>query len=65
SRTPAACGALILFMLVSLQATLGIATLLSAVALPVALAHQLGATVVLVAATVHASDLMRAPQRSR
>ncbi|MFG1403921.1 COX15/CtaA family protein [Xanthobacter sediminis] len=57
--TPAARGALVLFLLVSLQAMLGIATLLSAVALPLALAHQLGATVVLVAASVHASDLAR------
>lgn len=58
-RTAAARGAWTLFALVSLQALLGISTLLLMVPLPVALAHQLGAAVVLVAATVHAVDLAR------
>ncbi|WP_454918503.1 COX15/CtaA family protein [Xanthobacter sediminis] len=63
-RAGAARGAWALFALVSLQALLGIATLLLMVPLPVALAHQLGATVVLVAATVHAVDLTRRPRLS-
>ncbi|WP_051356328.1 COX15/CtaA family protein [Azorhizobium doebereinerae] len=55
----AARGALLLLALVSVQATLGILTLVHMVPLDLALAHQLGATLVLVAATVHASDLAR------
>jgi len=58
-RSEAARGAWTLFALVSLQALLGIATLLLMVPLPVALAHQFGAAVVLIAATVHATDLSR------
>jgi len=52
-------GAGMLFGLVTAQAGLGIATLLLQVPLPVALAHQLGAALVLIAATVHAVDLAR------
>lgn len=53
----AARGAWLLFALVSAQAGLGIATLLLMVPLPVALAHQFGATLVLSAAAIHAADL--------
>ena len=49
-----------LFGLVSAQALLGILTLLLVVPLDLALAHQFGATVVLIVATVHACDLSRA-----
>ncbi len=48
-----------LFALVSAQALLGILTLLFVVPLDLALAHQFGATIVLIAATVHACDLSR------
>lgn len=59
--TPAASGAWLLFALVNIQMMLGITTLLLMVPLPVALGHQLGATLVLVAATLHATDLYRTP----
>ncbi len=51
--TPFARGALVLALLVTLQAALGITTLLMVVPLDVALTHQLGATVVLIAAVIH------------
>jgi cytochrome c oxidase assembly protein subunit 15 len=50
-------GAFILACAVSLQVALGIATLLSQVALPLALAHQLIAVFVFTVATVHAERL--------
>ena len=52
-RTPFNRAALGVALLVSLQASLGIATLLTVVALPLALLHQLGAVTALAAATVH------------
>jgi len=51
-------GAAALALLVLVQAALGIATLLWHVPLPLALAHQAGAVVVLVAATLHAHNLV-------
>jgi heme a synthase len=51
--TPFARAALGLALLVTLQAALGITTLLMVVPLHVALTHQLGATIVLIAAVVH------------
>jgi cytochrome c oxidase assembly protein subunit 15 len=51
--TAAAGTALLLALLVTLQAALGIATLLHAVPLPLALFHQLGAVAVLSLAAVH------------
>jgi len=54
---PAALRAMILFALVALQALLGIVTLLLVVPLPLALAHQAGAVVVLVAAALHVARL--------
>ncbi|QRG09768.1 COX15/CtaA family protein [Xanthobacter dioxanivorans] len=47
----------LLFALVSAQAMLGILTLVYQVPIDLALAHQFGATVVLIAATVHLSGL--------
>lgn len=52
-----------LFGLVSAQAMLGILTLLLVVPIDLALAHQFGATLVLIAGTVHACDLSRAAER--
>ncbi len=49
-------GAWLLFGLVSGQAALGILTLIHQVPLDMALAHQLGATLVLIGATLHAVD---------
>lgn len=60
----AARGAALLFILVSAQALSGIATLLLMVPLPIALAHQFGAAVVLIAATIHAVDLTRRQARN-
>ena len=55
--------ALTLFAAVTLQAALGIFTLLSGDRLPIALIHQAGALLVLSAATVHAANLAaRAPR---
>ena len=51
--TPFVRAALSLALLVTLQAALGIATLLMVVPLHVALTHQLGATIVLIAAVIH------------
>jgi len=56
-RHPAALRAMILFALVALQALLGIVTLVLVVPLWLALAHQAGAVVVLVAATVQTGRL--------
>jgi cytochrome c oxidase assembly protein subunit 15 len=52
-RTPFVQAAIGVALLVSLQACLGIATLLTVVPLPLALLHQLGAVTVLIAGTVH------------
>ncbi len=58
-----------LLVLVSAQAMLGILTLVHMVPLDLALSHQFGATLVLIAATVHASNAARArpeaPSRPR
>ena len=54
-RGPAITGALVLFAFVTLQAALGIFTLLLRVPLPLALAHQATAMLVLTVATVHAA----------
>ena len=56
--------AAVLFVMVSLQALLGIATLLFQVPLHVALTHQLGATLVLIAATLHAAGLSPAQKQA-
>lgn len=53
-------GAWALLALVGAQATLGILTLVNMVPLDLALSHQFGATLVLIAATVHAGDVARA-----
>ncbi|MEJ0013035.1 MAG: COX15/CtaA family protein [Bauldia sp.] len=53
SRTPQAPGSQRLAFLVLLQASLGVATLLTMVALPLALLHQLGAVIVLSYAVTH------------
>jgi cytochrome c oxidase assembly protein subunit 15 len=53
----AAAGATILAVLVTLQAALGIVTLVAVVPLPLALAHQMFAIVVFTAAIVHAERL--------
>jgi heme a synthase len=50
----------VLFTLVTIQAGLGLATLLLVVPLPLALAHQLGATLVITAAVVARHTLGRA-----
>jgi cytochrome c oxidase assembly protein subunit 15 len=50
-------GAVALALVVSAQATLGIVTLLWNVPVPLALAHQLVAFVVLIVATAHAQQL--------
>ncbi len=55
----AAQQAWLLFAMVTGQAALGVMTLLYFVKLDVALTHQFGATVVLIMATVHLSDLCR------
>ncbi|WP_127089434.1 COX15/CtaA family protein [Aquabacter cavernae] len=60
---PAARQAWILLGLVTLQAALGILTLLYVVPIDIALAHQFGATVVLVYATQHWCDLTAVPAR--
>jgi heme a synthase len=56
----AAAGAWILLALVTAQAILGIVTLLYAVPLPLGLAHQAGAVVVLAFASYHAARLFQA-----
>jgi cytochrome c oxidase assembly protein subunit 15 len=60
---PVAAQASIIFALVTAQAVLGVVTLLQASPLPLALAHQAGAVLVLVAATVHLARM--APQAAR
>ncbi len=52
-RTSLAGSAWLLFALVTVQVGLGIATLVTVVPLPLALLHQLGAVVVLIAAVAH------------
>jgi cytochrome c oxidase assembly protein subunit 15 len=58
-KGPALAGAFGLLVALTLQAALGIWTLLAAVPLPVALLHQAVAILVLTAATVHAATLGR------
>ncbi|MEW6256856.1 MAG: COX15/CtaA family protein [Pseudomonadota bacterium] len=58
-RGAAARQAWILFALVSLQAALGILTLVYVVPIDIALTHQFGATIVLIYATLHLCDLSR------
>ncbi len=60
--TPYMRAALGLALLVSLQATLGIATLLMVVPLDVALTHQFGAMIVLIATVVHLRRMYPAMQ---
>ena len=57
-------GALTLFVAVTLQAVLGIATLLWVVPLPLALSHQATAIAVLTVAVVHAGQMTWRPARS-
>lgn len=57
-------GAAILFGLVTAQATLGILTLIHQVPIDIALTHQFGAAIVLIAATLHAADLAGAGHRA-
>ncbi|MFK8251433.1 COX15/CtaA family protein [Ancylobacter terrae] len=65
-RSQQAAGrALVIFLLVSLQALLGIMTLVHQVPLDIALTHQFGATIVLIAATVHVSRLGPRTQAAR
>ena len=54
-------GALVLFAAIVAQIALGIATLLWVVPLPLALAHQATAMLVLTAATVHAGSVIPGP----
>ena len=58
---PARTGAFVLFAAVLLQIALGIATLVWVVPLPLALAHQAMAMLVLTAATVHAANVAGIP----
>jgi cytochrome c oxidase assembly protein subunit 15 len=58
-KGPALAGAIGLFVALTLQAALGIWTLLATVPLPIALLHQAVAMLVLTAATVHAASLGR------
>ena len=60
--TPFAGRAALLAGLVLLQAALGIATLLTVVPLPLALAHQFGAVAVLSVAVVHLRELTMQPK---
>ncbi len=60
--TPYSRSALGLALLVTLQAMLGVTTLLMVVPLDVALTHQFGATVVLIAAVVHLRRMYPAMQ---
>ena len=62
-RGPAVTGAVLLAAAVTLQAALGIWTLLMVAPLDLALAHQAGAMIVLTIATVHAASVTeRAPR---
>lgn len=56
-RSRHATGAILLAALVLAQASLGIATLLTAVPIPLGLAHQAGALVVLAGAVIHARGM--------
>jgi cytochrome c oxidase assembly protein subunit 15 len=58
-------GAVALAVAVTLQAALGIATLLMVVPLPLALLHQAMAMVVLTVATVHAASVIAGPSAAR
>jgi cytochrome c oxidase assembly protein subunit 15 len=62
---PLRIGALVLFAAVVVQIALGIATLLWVVPLPLALAHQAMAMLVLTAATVHAASVIPGPSAAR
>ncbi len=57
-------GALTLFAAVTLQAALGVATLLLVVPLPLAMLHQAMAIVVLTVAVIHAAQVTRRPVQS-
>jgi cytochrome c oxidase assembly protein subunit 15 len=61
NKGPARTGAFVLFAAVMLQAALGVATLVFVVPLPLALAHQAMAMLVLTAATVHAAFVIPGP----
>ena len=61
---PIVAGAFVLFAAVTLQAALGIFTLLLRVPLPLALLHQAVAMLVLTVATVHAAGLAARQRRS-
>ena len=63
-RGPALAGALALLVALTLQAALGIWTLLAAAPLPVALLHQAMAMLVLTAATMHAANVSRGSRHS-
>jgi len=63
--TAAARTALLLVFLVALQAAFGIATLLHAVPLPLALFHQLGAVAVLTLAVIHLRAITGAEPQAR
>ncbi len=54
---PAALRAAIVFALITAQAMLGVLTLIYELPLPLALAHQAGAVVVLIAATIHTARI--------
>jgi heme a synthase len=62
---PARIGAFVLFAGALLQVALGIATLMLVVPLPLALAHQALAMLVLTAATVHAASVIPGPSAAR
>jgi cytochrome c oxidase assembly protein subunit 15 len=63
-RGPAFAGAVALLVALTLQAALGIWTLLAAAPLPVALLHQAMAMLVLTAATMHAANVSRGSRHS-
>ena len=62
AKSARAAGALALAMLVTLQAALGIWTLLEQAPIALALAHQAGALIVLTLATLHAARLRAMPR---
>ncbi len=62
-RGPAVMGATLIALAATLQAALGVWTLLMVVPLPLALLHQAGAMLVLTVATLHAANLVARPQR--
>jgi heme a synthase len=63
-KGPALTGAAVLFAAVTLQAALGIWTLLAVVPIALALAHQATAMLVLTAATVHAAAVLHRQPRA-